>query len=314
MTAMQTTFDRRSFIKTSTAGSAGLMFIPSMLSASANPEYISAVSKGSMSGLTPISVLENACMLAFCSDKLSQESENAITTDIHLRDTPGNKGRLAVLLPPNNDKILELLDLVKNGNELKYPLEKRAIAFGWAAVNAVEKNINKFIKAESPEDFTRVRMHQDAIVINGFSRAYDVAGANKEEVEALLNSLLTRTITRIHTLKPDSDDGIGWVNRMAAWRKQNVKAMSELASAIVRPDRQQAGQNFYKEEEKIIQAATDLQNGRLVRPDEIGNSLNESPESQYALALKEATIHILLMDSYLTGGVSRSELKSKLLS
>ena len=312
---MQSDINRRGFIKQSSVGSLGLMFIPSLFSESIFHTSTSSSNsaKISMSGITPVSVIENACMLAFCSGKLSQDSENAITTDIHLRDTPGNKGRLAVHLPPGNEKIIDLINRIMEDKSIKYPAEKRAIAFGWAAVNAVENNINSAMQGNSESELRKKRLHQDALVINGFSKGLNIQNADPADVEALLNTMLTRTLTRIHTLKPDNDDGIGWVNRITAWRKQNVDRMEGLANAIVKPDESIAGVSFYNHSDKIINTAIKLQNGAFVSADQTVESLQpENAKCDYAKALAEAVESIVSIDYYLNGNLNETEIRNQL--
>jgi hypothetical protein len=310
---MTTTINRRNFIRNNAIGGAGLMFFPTMLSASSNFSGGANSQQNFMGGLTPVSVIDNACMLAFCSGRLSQESQNTITTDIHLRDTPGNKGRLAVAFPPNHQAILELLEIVKNTSGAKFIKEKRALAFGWIAVNAVQNHINKALDSKNGEEFKLARLHQDALVVRGFSAGHNFSGLKEIEVEKLLNSMLTRTVTRTHTLKPDSDDGIGWVNRMSEWRRQNVDNMKLFAAAIVKPNPKLAGDGFYDGNEKIIEISVQLQNGLLVKPDKVEESIDSSSvKSTYGKAISEAAKNILAADDYLNGKISSGDLKKKL--
>lgn len=310
---MTTTINRRSFLRNNAIGGAGLMFVPSILSASLNSSNYANVQQNFMGGLTPVSVIDNACMLAFCSGKLSQESQNALTTDIHLRDTPGNKGRLAVAFPPNHQGIFELIDIVKNSNDTKYIKEKRALVFGWIAVNEVQNHINKTLGSKTEEEKKLTRLHQDALVVRGFSTGHNFSGLKENEVEKMLNSMLTRTVTRTHTLKPDSDDGIGWVNRMSEWRRQNVANMKLFAGAIVKPNTKLAGDNFYNENEKIIEISVKLQNSELVKPNEVSESIESSlPKSLYGTATALAVKKILVVDDYFTGKISLIDVKKKL--
>ncbi len=307
---MHSNINRRKFIKSTAAGSAALAFVPSMLYATGSAGPMNYQNQNRMKGITPISVIDNACLLAYSSGELSQASKNCIATDIQLRDTPGNKGRLAVLMPPGDEKIFELLRLVKSGSELKHKSEKRALLFGWAAVNAVEKNINLRLKDLNDKEFGEVRMHQDALVVKGLSKDQDLSGIRTDDLEALLNALLTRTITRTHTLKPDSDDGIGWVNRMAAWRKQNLVNMKALASAIIEPDVSKAGKSFYMDDDLIVKTATMLQNGALVSEKSVKIAIEETTlKSEYAKALRDATTGIIVLDQYLNGKAELNDYK-----
>jgi hypothetical protein len=311
---MQTKINRRKFIQNSTITSAGMFLLPSMIQASSMFQRTPDGMSITMIGLTPISIIDGACMLAFRSGALSVASQEVITSDIHLRGTPGNKGRLAVLMPPMNKKILELVKTLKSGKNTKYFKEKRAIAFGWVAVNAVERHINTRLEGKTEDEIIAIRMHQDAMVIHGLSKPeHDTQAASERDMENLLNSILVRTITRVHTLKPDSDDGIGWVNRMSAWRKQNVETMQALAKAIVKPNILKAGKDFYEGTDKIIAYAIALQKGKLVKSNEIMSIQQEKmPDSLYGKALTEATRNILGIDQFLDNKMNLDEVEALL--
>ena len=315
---MKTKINRRKFIQNSALGSMGMFIAPSLTSASS---IFTAANEGKnvlMAGLTPISIIDNACMLAYCSGKLSLASQEVVTTDIHfiqdeMRGTPGNKGRLAVVMPPLDKKLIELVKTIKSDTNTKHIKAKRAISFGWAGVNAVHKNINPALEGKSPEDALKMRLHQDALVIKGFSSPeHHVEGASYQDVEDMLNAIQVRTITRVHTLKPDSDDGIGWVNRMALWRKKNIKIMEQFAKAIVSPDENVAGKSFYNFKEEIITSANRLQKAENVKQEKIMALLNKGVQSHYANALAEATHSIFAIDAYLEGKISERDLADKL--
>jgi hypothetical protein len=156
-------------------------------------------------------------------------------------------------------------------------------------------------------------MNQDALVIRGFSSPeYDIGKALAKDMENLLNSLQIRTLTRVHTLKPDPEDGIGWVNRMADWRRENTKQMQEFAKIIVSPDNQLAGSSFYSTSDNIVNASNQLQKAKFVKADEIMSYLKQGASSNYGKALAEATENIFAIDSYLEGKSSENELVAKL--
>lgn len=310
---MQTKINRRKFIQNSVLGSAGLFLAPTL--ATAGSVFTSAGEGGNlfMSGLTPVSIIDNACMLAFRSGELSPSSQKVVTTDIHLRNTPGNKGRLAVVMPPFDNKLIDLVKTVKNQANTRFIMEKRVIAFGWAAVNAVQNHINRSLENKDSDELMRIRMHQDALVIQGFSLPeYDITKASPEDMEDMLNSVLVRTITRSHTLKPDSDDGIGWVNRMAAWRRENTASMKQFANAIVSPDISIAGSSFYDRKDELISAANKLQKAQDVKAAEIMDFIGKGAASNYGKALTEATENIFAIDAFLEGKLSESELSERL--
>ena len=310
---MTSKINRRKFIESSALGGAAIMLIPSFASQGALFQSVANKSEILMAGITPVSVIDNALMLAFRTGRLSYRSQQVVPSDIHLRYIPGDKGRLAVVFPPRNTKLLDLITAVKNNPEIKYGNEKRVLAFGWAAVNAVDRFINRNLKKLNSEEAVDARMHQDALLIHGFSfPEYNVAEARAVDMENLLNAMLVRTTTRVHTLKPDSDDGIGWVNRMTAWRKENRQKMKAFAKIIIDPDENIAGKSFYNKEENIILAANQLQKARDVHPETLLKYLDEGGKSDYGKALVEAAKNILAIDSFLESKISSDNLKQLL--
>jgi len=305
---------RRAFLQTTTIGSTASLLFPSLVSG-----MHSMVGQdgrfNNMGGLTPVSVIDNACLLAYASGKLSPESQKSVVTDIHLRDTAGNKGRLAAILPALDIKILELANKVKGDAALKYKYEKRSILFGWIAINSVQRNINLHYSYDSEEKAFGSRIHQDVLVIQSFSdEKFDIRKVSVSDVEDLLRSIQTRTITRVHTLKPDSDDGIGWVNRMTAWRKKSSDEITKYSRALLHPDPEIAGKNFLRRDDAVIRTANLLQLGELVSADAVLSNLSAGNNtSVYAVTLLDAVKGILKADEYLLGKIGLAELKGYII-
>lgn len=306
--------DRRNFIQKTGIGTAALFIAPAFLNATSVFKESGEMSVNSMTGLTPISVIDNACMIAFCSGNMSKESQTVLSTDIHLRNTPGNKGRLAVVMPPNKPEIFQLIHTIKNNPNTPHSKEKRALAFGWVAINAVDKNINSIIKQKKGSEFLNARFHQDALIVQGFSAPeYQLEGADRQDIDDLLNAILVRTITRVHTLKPDSDDGIGWVNRMSLWRKNNKTNMGKFAAALTSPEKSIAGDNFFDIDDDIVSATNALQKGKQIEKGELLALLDQTSTCSYGEAIREATRNIMSIEAYFQDRVSLNELEGKLL-
>lgn len=307
--------NRRNFLRNSAIGSAGLMLLPNMLSASLSNTLGLAGQRNLSGGLTPISIIDNACMLAFCSGEVSQKSQNVLFADPHFSEKAiGNKARLAVALPAFDKSLIRLIQSVKdNHDELRgteHLAGKHAMLFGWVAVNATYKFVNSEMNPKDDEEATLMRMHQDAVIIQGFSTETDPQKANKEDVEALLNAMLTRTTTRIHTMKPDSDDGIGWVNRMSEWRRQNLENSRKFAEVIVNPKESLAGKQFFSEKDEIVAAAIKLQNSEFITSEKVLKIINnDAYKSNFGKALASAALSIIAIDKYLTRDISKTQMK-----
>ncbi len=290
-----------------------MLFLPSLLQAAQvlNPDNNSPYSL--MVGLLPISIIDNACMLAFRTNTLSKPSREAATADLHVK-LPGNKGRLAIVLPPDNKKLLELMELLKNNKDLEKRNEKLALAFGWTGVNAVHRHVNRDMAKLEKKAFIGARVQQDALIVKEFSKPeYDPVQASAQDMENLLKSLLPRAITRVHTLKPDNDDGIGWVNRMSAWRRENTRLMKLYAQALVGDDGKQTSGNFLAMDDNLVLYARNLQKNIDVKAGTILQEIeNGQAKSLYGKALQETTASILAINKYLDGKLSGEEISRKL--
>ncbi len=267
-----------------------------------------------LNGLATISVIEDACMLAFCSGRLSDRSRVAATADIHVR-VPGSKGRLAGVLPPEDKRLLELIDILKNNPGADHFDEKLALVFGWTGVNAAYRNFSLFFEGKGPGEALTIRINQDALLIREFSKPEsDPGSAAVYDVENMLHDMLARALTRVHTLKPDTDDGMGWVNRMADWRRRNREIMKMYARAIVQSGEQDAGKNFYDRSDGIIAAARELQKSGKAEPETILREAGKAGGSLYARSIRENLNSIISVNDYLEGKCSREELFSTLLA
>lgn len=310
---MQTRINRRTFFKNTALTGTGLFLAPSLAQAlnTFAPGYQGKISP--MAGLLPISIIDNACLLAFRTNTLSRPSREAATADLHVK-LAGNKGRLAVVLPPENNKLIELLEILKNSEELNRRNEKLAIAFGWAGVNAVHRHVSPGMDKLEKNAFIETRVQQDAQLLKEFSKPeHDPGQASAQEMENLLKAMVPRAITRVHTLKPDVDDGIGWVNRMSAWRRDNTILMKRYAQALVQDINEKASKEFLSMEDKLVLYARNLQKNIDVNATKILEEIeNGQANSLYGKTLQETTANILAMNKYMEGALSSAEISSKL--
>lgn len=311
--------NRRNFIKNTSLSAAGMMFIPSILRA----EGLSVSDSKTNRNFCPvpftlISIIEDSAMLTYMLGKLSEVSRNALVSDIHFRPTvSGNKGRMAGVLPPLDKRLLTLIKFLKNNQETeKYPA-KLSVAMGWAVRNATHTTFLDFFEGKDPEAVSQSGIHMDATVMRHLSLPdFDPSRASAEEMEELLNIIVPRAITRTHTLKPDSDDGIGWVNRMSEKRRNMKNKFAHYASAMVKPDVKFLPPNFYDADDKIIQIARALQNAEKVRKEQITGIMDEKQtgKSLYGQTLNKSAHSILAINDFMEGSISDQQLEQQLFS
>jgi hypothetical protein len=306
---MQSYISRRSFIKNTAIGSAGAIFIPSVLNANVFSLSTSLKNPVLIPPVTCINLIEDSCILAFSSGWLSPRCNLAMASDIYTR-LPGNKGRLAGVLPPADKRLMELINILKNNPEASQYEAKLAIVFGWVGVNSAHKHFSPWLQSLS------MAAHMDGTILRELSLPYhDPSKATIADMEELLNVMLPRAITRTHTIKPDNDDGIGWVNRMSEKRRELKKMFSMYAQAMVNPDHGSIPSDFYNREDSIIVTARKLYTPETVTQEEIHHVAKTSaPKSLYGKALQDSYLSILAIDEYMVGKITETQLEKVLFT
>ena len=153
---MKNNINRRSFLKHSALGSAGIFLGGSLLNARDMFAAARSDLKSGVGGLVPVSIIEDANLLVLRMNTFEGDAAFALVSDLHNRPAaPGNKGRLASLLPVQDRKLMELLKIIRQKKDLKNRVEKIAIANGWICNNATYKYIKPVYGNDpSPERIT----------------------------------------------------------------------------------------------------------------------------------------------------------------
>jgi hypothetical protein len=312
---MQSYISRRSFIKNTAIGSAGAIFIPSVLNANGFSLSTSLKNSVLIPPVTCINLIEDSCMLAFSSGWLSPRCNQALASDIHTRQ-PGNKGRLAGVLPPADRRLMELINILKNNPQASQNEAKLAIVFGWVGVNSAHKHFTPSLKGKSYQQTLSMVAHMDGTILRELSLPdQDPSQSTVADMEEILNVMLPRAIIRTHTIKPDNDDGIGWVNRMSEKRRELKKTFSMYAQAMVNPDHDSIPSDFYNREDSIIVTARKLYTPETMNQEEIHHVAKTSaPKSLYGKALQESYLSILAVDEYMVGKIIESQLEKVLFA
>ncbi|MFW5781298.1 MAG: twin-arginine translocation signal domain-containing protein [Bacteroidota bacterium] len=316
---MNNIINRRSFLKHSALGSAGIFLGGSLLNARDMFAAARSALKSGVGGLVPVSIIEDANILVSRTAEFNGDSEFALTSDLHTRPAaPGNKGRLASILPVQDKKLMELLDLIRQKKDLKNRVEKIAIANGWICNNATFKYLKPVYGNDpSPEKIMDIQAYHDAQLLIELSGMQVTSGVKEEYLAALFNEMLPRTLTRVHTLIP-AEDGHDWVNRMTDWRVANKTYLDTLAQIMVNPELSKKqdyvdGPNFYGSSDALLVYCRNLQHAKNVKTDKIEMALNEASNgSLYAKALSESVKNIMAANEFVNGNLSGSELENRL--
>ncbi len=316
---MDNKINRRNFFKQSTLGSAGIIMGASALN-STNLFAASPVNlKNGISGLVPVSVIEDANLLVLRTAKLEGDAAFAVVSDLHHRPAaPGNKGRLASLLPVEDKKLMELLNLLRKNEGLKNRIEKISLVYGWICNNAVYQHLKPvYGENPAPEKIRDVQLYQDAKLITELSDLKVSNEVKEEYLAALFNEILPRACTRVHTLIP-AEDGMDWVNRMTAWRVNNKNYMETLANIMVNPDAERYEKyvitpNFYNPSDALIDYCRKMQDAVNIKPEKINDAVDQaSTESLYAQALATSVKNIKAANQFLNGNMNEGSLESRL--
>ncbi len=321
MNKMNNHINRRRFIKQSALGSAGVVLGASMLGSKNMFAAAAANFKSGVGGLVPVAVIEDTNLLLLRTAKFKGDSEYALTSDLHTRPAaPGNKGRLASLLPVQDKKLMDLLKTIKQNKSLKNRVEKIAIANGWICNNATYKHLSPvYGDNPSPETIMDVQAYHDAQLLIELSGIQMTGDVKEEYLAALFNEILPRASTRVHTFIP-AEDGHDWVNRMTDWRVMNKNYRDELAKIMVHPEMSKKenyvnGPDFYNPSDAVIMYCRNLQNAKNVKIDKIEKAVDDaSNKSLYARILGESFKNILAANEFLNGNMSGSQLEGMLFS
>lgn len=304
--------NRRSFLKDTTLFGAGVLLSPSFVVKVKGRHPVNG--RNYAGELVPVSVIDDSCTLAFASGKAPAALSNNLAADVNW-ELPGNKGRLATVIPAHDKRILQLLDHLKEKPEDEQYHAKVAIAFGFAAHCGCSEVFGPVMdRWKDDEEKLEAAVYQDAALLRALSEeSPEHARLTPGEFNEILRVLLPRAITRTHTLKPDYDDGPGWVNRMAEWRKSTPARFEHYARVYADPDpaklrKYVSSIDFYQPEDEALQACRELQTGAQVKPEKLDEALSAKPASLYGQAVVKGYRNILMTADYLTGKEERERL------
>lgn len=284
--------ERRNFVKNISVASAALLFAPSLTvfsqSLSASP-----VKPG---GLLPFILFEDCNLLIQQSEQVKAEMKELLKGDIHQK-LLSNLSRLAASFD-NQAEITTLMGKLKADKASKKTPqydEKLSFVLGWLIAKASMKEIGlfnqKLVGKGQPID--QIRAYQDVEIIRArFMKPGATVSA--DDFSSLMLQMITRVVTRIHTLTPDKNDGGNWIVRTSDWRENNKKTMELYGEIMETPDK--AKRDLY------------CQKGNLIRPGDplIANHfrseyLGNDNKSLYAKAVANGYQAILTFQSYFEG-------------
>ena len=317
------TLNRRVFFKNLTYGSILITFFPSLISACKQGLLKDNLNCIDFDGILPVTFINDCSLLLLESKILPEDLQKSLTANINL-NLPGNLSRIAAAMYFSDEQILHMLkDLVQKWKERTPELKlehKLSLYLGWFIYSSIQDGLGDLYHKLIDKGFhyNDIRICHDSYLMRQFvEKMPDENIPDPEEILDLTNIMLPRMITRLHTLKPDPDDGTEWVNRMATWRRENYQVMTKFASAMVKPDQEQIDlfivkPGFYNPEDPLISIVRNLQRGESLEKDRILSVVENSPgKSLYAKSLALGFKRVVLTGNYFTGELSFDEFISR---
>ena len=309
--------NRRKFLtQLSLSGSALVLASPLLRAASL---HAASPASAHPRGLLPVALTEDCFDLAFVLPELSTLTKAALAGDIDLK-IPGNKGRLAPSLRLETEALPEVLNKMKEPTKEAKSVQADKLSFllGILANNALRDQLQP-VYAQYADESQELSIYQDTYLLKTLA-GNDAAQVKYDDLSQLLKVLLPRTITRVHTLIPDSQNGPDWVVRMGQWRKDNHALMEQYARIYTQPESAKEKKyvrevNFYNADDAIIQLARKTQNGERVDEKDLNQQIEAAQSgsgSRYARALATGVHRIRAVDKFLQASIDASALVSTL--
>ncbi|GEM_PF-3318270 len=213
---------RRTFIKFSAIGGAGLMLNPYFSfgkDASTKDHYY-------INGMIPVCLLLQTAVLAKKGICIDNNIKKAL--DFSIYDTNESNFAFAGLLPHE-------WSIISDSSFAKIPTEKQPFKAGIIVSNVAHKYFSKMYSDCEQRNIHELRLYHDSYLIKTISNI-DTKETTKKDLSNYFKTLLSPMITRTHTMRPNRDDGMDWIVKMTKWNRDYSTYSEELAAIITEPD------------------------------------------------------------------------------
>ncbi len=320
------TINRREYLKTMAASSAGMMFLSQFgffQCAKANASVTPGLGR-----LTEFTLLDDVAELAVQSKWVSPSICELIKADLN-NNIPSNLSRMGALVPGPESEVLAILkeerentkkisadltDEERNDPDSKpmkaidKSLRKQALMMGWFLASGIREIMFKEPGALKEEE----KMPDERSVYRDMFILKKIAGksgqASSHEVASLFNEMVVRFITRTHTLTPDYDDGPNWTVRITDWHNDNMMLMNQYAEAWVNPDPSKIqvylyDSGFFNDKDGLIKLAWKVQSGQSVNAQDVEKELKwvDASSCHYSRAIAEGLKALKRCEAVLEG-------------
>jgi len=228
--------NRRDFVTRAGLGTGSILLVPSFLTSCQNTSSgeIHAL-PNTTGGLISQALISDCSRLLLESGLLNDTFHVALKAGIN-EDLPGNMSRLGSLVPFGPGEVREALEGIlaaADGNHVQR-VKKVSLLLG-AMMIAPFREEMKATRRKIQDDGIDIREFDgliDHYMLDQLAANQHTGNADSRQMQQFFNMILPRMITRLHTLKPDYEDGPGWVVRMTQWRKKNQARMNDFGTSM----------------------------------------------------------------------------------
>ena len=215
---------------------------------------------------------------------------------------------------------------------------KLAFVLGWLCHRAADRQVKPIFRRFHPpetrtEKPTACSIYQDAHIFRtiyaaGQEQPYHPAmfgdafktlseTVNVEGMQDLVHVLLRRALIEMHTLIPDVAEPERWIDQLHQRRQQFYVDLARYDKAINDPDLEKVKtyiveDNFYDEDDPIIDAARRLQHGAAISAADVDAAIKASGASHYAQALMLGMRYLQAASDFFTSDMAMETLKTRL--
>ncbi len=292
--------NRRTFIKQGLAAGTGLALFP-YLTSFKNSNTMPG--QYHPDGLVPFSIMDDVSECIQNHGSMDTLIKEALKIDLY-HEIPSNFSRMGLALKPKPTVIKKYMQDVTDNKDLiredEFQSKKMAFTLGWLITHAINTTFAPVctpVAKDDPQTYLEMQLYQDAFLINHLS-GHKPKNSNTEDLTSLFMAMFPRMIGRIHTLKPDVDDGNNWVLRMTEYRKKNKENLERLAKIVSQPDEKK--QIKYVSQFPLYDAK-DI--SALKQSIKQGSSIKSLPRqvSLYGKSVSKAYEYLLAFDGYFKG-------------
>jgi len=311
--------NRRNFFRYVGYGSAGAMVIPSFFTAcnfSLNDHNDSYVN---FEGIMPVAIVTDCSRLLLATESLNDGIREMLKADIN-QSIPGNLSRLGSSIPFDDETVLTAFQQLRKKLDPGSETQKKKISLllGWLMFHPLRKEMTRIFSklVDQGYHYDTIRIFYDTYIFRQVSGSQDTGNLTKENATNFFRAMHPRMVTRLHTLKPEYNDGPGWVVKMSEWRRNNHELTGLYGSFLVKPDQEMYNRffkryNVYDPQDQLIMLVNNMK--QQISSGKVEKLILSDPgNSIYARSLVDGYKNVVSAQEFLNGKIDIENLKQRL--